>query len=378
VADLASDLDVIVIGAGLVGLACAEALAESGRSVVIVEKGARIAGETSARNSGVVHAGLYYPDGSLKAQLCIRGRMLLTDRTARGRIAVRPLGKLIVAVNDDELSHLSSLERNARACGVELEPLDAAAARRLEPALRVRAALLSPKTGIVDITELASDYLRGALKADATLLPKSTVVALETKAGRGWRVRIRHRDGSEVDAFSRWVINAAGLDADGVARLAGIDVDRLALRQYACKGSYFEVRGPLAKAVRRLIYPLPSGPGLGIHLTQGTDGTLRAGPDAEYVDERDLTVDEAKAETFAQSVARYLPGLSAEHLVPAYAGLRPKLAAPGQPARDFVIRHEAALGLPGLVNLLGIESPGLTASPAIAERVSAIVSEADA
>lgn len=367
------DFDVAVVGAGVIGLACAEALASSGHSVVVLERHARFAQETSSRNSGVVHAGIYYPADSLKARLCLRGRLLLTERAKSGHFQLRQVGKLIVATTEEELARLEVLQRNAAAAGVHLSALDAPAVRRLEPAVHVVAALLSPQSGIVDVHALCGDYLRGALAAGATFAPKSEVIGLERDA-TGWRVRTRQPDGTEFSASTRWIVNAAGLRADHIARLAGVDVDGLGLVHSRCKGSYFTVTSERARTVSHLVYPLPQAAGLGIHLTPDLAGGLRAGPDAEYVESDDLAVDETKRTAFAQAVGRYFAGVRPEDLVPAYAGIRPKLAGPGAPFRDFAIRHEAEIGLPGLINLLGIESPGLTASPAIAELVSWIVS----
>jgi L-2-hydroxyglutarate oxidase LhgO len=365
-------IDVVIVGAGLVGLACAEVLARR-HSVLVVERHRRVGEETSSRNSGVVHAGIYYPKASLKARLCLRGRELLEQRSRDGRVQLRRTGKLIVATSEAELPQLGELAHNAGDCGVSLAALSAQAVAHLEPRLKVVAGLSSPGSGIIDVDDLLTSYRRGATDQGATLLLETRVTALEQGA-RGWRVALRERDGSITSVRAAWIVNAAGLSADWVAALAGVDVAAHGLVQRPCKGSYFSLNGSWARAVSRLVYPLPSAGGLGIHLTLDSSGAVRAGPDAEYVSTPDLTVRASSAASFAESIRRYLPGIRASDLSPAYAGLRPKLTGPNEPFRDFAIRHEAPLGLPGLINLLGIESPGLTASPAIAEWVGAIVS----
>lgn len=373
---LRADFDVAILGAGLVGLACAEAVARLGPSVVVLERHRHFARETSSRNSGVVHAGLYYPADSLKAKLCVRGRQLLTERSKNGHFELRRVGKLIVATSEEDRNRLDGLARNAAASGVGLLPLDAADVRRLEPSLRAAAGMLSPESGIVDAHELARDFHRGARAAGATFAMATEVDRLELESSF-WLVHTRQPDGTRHAIGARFIVNAAGLDADRIARLAGLDVDGLGLRQHLCKGSYFNLAPRVAAGLSHLVYPLPHGPGLGIHLTLDLAGALRAGPDAEYVTTRDYAVDERKREPFAEAIGHFLPAVRPEDLSPAYAGIRPKLAAAGEPFRDFVIRHEADRGLPGLVNLLGIESPGLTASPAIAEAVAELIRGTD-
>lgn len=367
-----AEFDVVIIGAGLVGLACAEALAQR-RSVLVVERHARVGEETSSRNSGVLHAGIYYPKGSLKAELCLRGRRLLEDRCREGRITLARTGKLVVATSEGEIPALERLAENAAECGVPLRMLSADDVARLEPMLRVKSALWSRDSGIIDTAGLLKSYRRGAIDHGATLLLETTVTALE-RGPVDWNVALTERDGSLTRVRTEWIVNAAGLSADQIATMAGVDVRALDLVQRLCKGSYFSLSRRWSGAVSRLVYPLPHGGGLGIHLTLDLAGSLRAGPDARYVTQPEVTPDESALPFFAQALRRYLPDLRDEDLSPAYAGLRPKLAGPGEPFRDFVIRNESVIGLPGLINLLGIESPGLTASPAIAERVAGIVS----
>jgi L-2-hydroxyglutarate oxidase LhgO len=370
------DFEIVVIGGGLIGLACASALAALGHAVLVVERHGRLGQETSSRNSGVVHAGLYYPPGSLKMQLCLRGRELLEEGAIRGDFPVARVGKLVVASATSERPALEALAQNAAACGVVVEWIEGHRVPELEPNLRVEAALLSPSTGIIDPYELLSFLRRRALASGVTFALGTAVVGLLPRGSTGWMVTTRGTDGTLANASCEWVINAAGLEADRVAELAGLDVDAEGLRQYPCKGDYFELSSRAPCRVSRLVYPLPHGAGLGIHLTLDLAGGVRAGPDAAYVDSFDLSVDEGKRTLFAEAIARYLPGVRPEDLTPAFAGIRPKLAMPGQAFRDFAVRHEAVAGLPGLINLLGIDSPGLTASLAIAERVAQIIQQA--
>ena len=364
------DLDVVVVGAGIIGLACAAALARAGRSVLILERADEIARETTSRNSEVVHAGIYYQPGSLKASLCVRGRELLYARCEQHGIAHQRLGKLIVATDDAEVRTLETLRAQADCNGVPLALLDEARVRELEPQVRAVAGLWSPETGIVDGQALALSYLAEAEHHGAVLMRRSELVDLESVAG-GWRVGLRNA-GAELETLSSTaVVNAAGLSSDRVAALAGMDLAAHDYRLHYCKGDYFALAPGRSASlrVRHLVYPVPGVYGLGIHLTMDLAGRVRFGPDTEYVSDVSYDVDARKAGRFAAAVARYLPAVEAGWLVPDYAGIRPKLAAAGEGFRDFVVREESASGLPGLVNCIGIESPGLTAAGAIAERV---------
>jgi L-2-hydroxyglutarate oxidase LhgO len=355
-------LDVVVIGAGVVGLACAARCALRGDRVLVIERNARIAQETSSRNSGVIHAGLYHPPGSLKATLCVRGRELLYARAQRDAIAHRKLGKLVVACEPDQLAQLEQLQVRAQRNGAGVvRILDKAELARLEPHVHAQAALFSPETGIVDAHALASSYWNEAARHAATLALRTEVVSIEPRASE-LRVITRSADRAMFSVRTRAVVNAAGLAATGIARSCGIE-----LTQHACKGDYFALAPRLRGIVSRLVYPLPSQAGLGIHVTLGLDGSLHAGPDASYVDTIDYTVDPAKRALFAAALRRYLPALRADDLTPGYAGIRPKLHGAETSFHDFVIRQAPSR----VVHLLGIESPGLTASEAIAEQVAA-------
>jgi L-2-hydroxyglutarate oxidase LhgO len=367
-------LDVAIIGAGVVGLACAAALARRGQSVIVLERHRRIAQETTSRNSGVIHAGLYYPTGSLKATLCVEGRRLLYERCARAGVPHRRCAKLLVATDDDERRNVEAIyAQGMRNDAGDLRLLDGADVMRLEPAVRAVAGMLSPETGIVDVHALVDSYRREAEAHGAVLALDNAVTALAATPD-GWRIRARTStgggDGDEVAA--RRVVNAAGLDASRVAVLAGVDVRALGYEQRLCKGDYFRIAARHAGIAGRLIYPTPVHAGLGIHITFDLGGKLLAGPDTEYIDRPRYDIDPAKAARFGAALRRYLPAIRDDDLEPDYAGIRPKLQGPGEPFRDFVIDDGAAHGAPGLINLFGIESPGLTASEAIARRVAAL------
>jgi L-2-hydroxyglutarate oxidase LhgO len=341
--------------------------------VLVIERETGTGRITSSRNSGVIHAGIYYPAGSLKARTCTRGRTMLYERAAERGIAHRKTTKLIVAVDDTEITALEKIQARAEAAGVTLTMLDRGALKSREPKLRGVAALHSPESGVIDVHGVVDTFRAEARAHDADLALATWAVGLsashdhlvvDTENARGERLSIR----------APWVVNAAGLDADRIAALAGLDVDALGYRLHPCKGDYFALATAAPRPETALVYPVPDGPGLGIHLTVDLGGRCIAGPDATFVDSReDYAVDESKAEAFAESVARYLPGVATAHLTPDYSGIRPRLAGPGEKFRDFVIEEASAHGAPGLVNLIGIESPGLTASPAIAEHVAAII-----
>jgi L-2-hydroxyglutarate oxidase LhgO len=367
------ECDVAVVGAGAVGLAAAAALAGVGRSVVVLERHDGFARETTSRNSEVIHAGLYYPVGSLKARLCVRGRELLYARCERLRLPHRRLGKLVVAVDEGEraqLERLCALGTGNGAPGLEI--VDAPAVHRLEPDVRARAALWSPGTGIVDAHALCLSWAAEAEAHGALLVLRHDVVSIE-RASDVWKLGALGPGGVRETFSAAAVVNAAGLASDRVAALAGVDVDARGLRLHPCKGDYFALAPGAPLRLQHLVYPVPAGAGLGVHATLDLGGRVRFGPDACYVDRVTYDVDPAKAEAFASAAGRYLPGLRPEWLTPDYAGVRPKLAGPGVAFRDFVVEEASSLGLPGLVNLIGIESPGLTAAAAIAEHVVALL-----
>jgi L-2-hydroxyglutarate oxidase LhgO len=362
-------IDCLVIGAGVVGLAVARALALRGREVVVVERHAAIGMETSSRNSEVIHAGLYYPTGSLKARLCVAGRDALYAYCREREIAHRRCGKLIVATADAQLAKLASIHRQALANGCsEVVALDAHEAQALEPALACVAALSSPHTGIID----THAYML-ALQADAehagALFAFGSEVAGGSVGASGIVLRVRSDDGTENEFEAGSLINCAGLWAPQLAaRIDGLDQGHTP-RAWFAKGNYYSLAGKAPFS--RLVYPVPEPGGLGVHLTLDLGGQARFGPDVEWLDdpqgELDYTVDPARADGFYREIRAYWPQLPDASLQPAYAGVRPKISGPGAPAADFLFTNH---GCPHYLGLYGIESPGLTASLAIAEHVA--------
>ena len=361
-------VDTIVIGAGVVGLAVARALAVHGREVMLLEAAESFGTGTSARNSEVIHAGIYYPQGSLKARLCVHGRQLLYDYCAERGVEHRRCGKLIVATSAAQLDELRTIQGCAAANGVaDLQWLTREQALVLEPRLECQAALLSPSTGIVDSHGLMLSLLGDAEHAGAMLVTQAEVVALDASAGG---IRVSTADGTQLQA--RLVVNAAGPHAPLLAtRTRGLD-PRLVPRAYFAKGSYFSLGG--RAPFRHLVYPVPEPGGLGVHLTLDLGGQAKFGPDVEWVASADdLQVDPARGGAFYDEVRKYWPDLADGALQPGYAGIRPKISGPGEPAADFVIQGLRVHGIAGLVNLFGIESPGLTSCLALAEAVLEVV-----
>ena len=354
-------VDVVVIGAGVVGLAVARCLALAGREVLVLERHDAIGTETSSRNSEVIHAGIYYPTGSNKARLCVRGKHLLYAYCAKAGVPHANCGKVIVAVRDDDVSRLDAYREQAAINGAgDLTALSGVQVRQLEPEVRAVAGLLSPTTGIID----SHSYmlaLQGELEAAGGWVAFLTeVVGLEATD-----------DGIDVhtEAMSlraSWVVNAAGLSAPGVAGWMGV-----APKAHYARGRYYALTGP--QPFKRLVYPLPEPGGLGVHVTLDLAGQAKFGPDVEWLDTVDYTFDDSAREAFVAAIASYYPGIDADRLHPSYTGVRPKISGPDEANADFVLAGPAQHGTPGLVNLLGIESPGLTASLAIGEAVEAMI-----
>ncbi len=364
-----AEVEVVVVGAGAVGLACAAVIARHGREVVVLERHDGPARETTSRNSGVVHAGLYYAPGSLKAESCVEGRALLYTRCARDGIAHQKVGKIVVATSEEEIPILEGRRGRGVANGAgALAMLDADEVRRREPRVRAVAGLFSPESGIVDAEALAKSYAREATANGARIAYRTELEAIEPRGDR-WALTTRAADGDRFVLVAESVINAAGLAADHVARVAGLDVDALSWRLRFCKGDYFAMAPRLGPITKHLVYPVPVHAGLGVHVTMDLGGVYRAGPDTEYVEAPRYDVDPAKAARFAEAIRRYLPEVSADDLAPDYAGVRPKLYGPGEATRDFVLEERPS----GIVHLVGIESPGLTASESLARRVTALI-----
>jgi len=368
-------IDTLVIGAGVVGLACARALALAGHEVLIVEREGAIGTGVSSRNSEVIHGGMYYDAGSLKAQLCVRGRHLLYDYLAERGLAHRRCGKLIVATHERETPKLQAILARGQANGVhDLRLVDAAEARSMEPAVACAAALHSPSTGIVDSHALMTALLGDAENAGALLALRSPFAGAR-RVGGEWIARTGGDDPFELAA--RWIVNAAGLGAQAAARsIEGIAPAAIPTQRLA-KGHYFALAG--RAPFSHLIYPTPVDGGLGVHLTLDLGGQAKFGPDVQWLAPEaseatlDYAVDPARQAAFEADIRRYWPGLPAGALQPAYSGVRPKLSGPGEPAADFVIAGPRDHGCVGIVQLFGIESPGLTAALAVAERVLEIV-----
>lgn len=363
---MAESVETVVIGAGVVGLAIARALALQGREVIILEAESAFGTGISARNSEVVHAGLYYPKDSLKARFCVQGRKALYDFAASHGVPLQKCGKLVVATSDTEVPALARIREKAMANGVDdLEELTAAEACALEPALACRGALLSPSTGIVDSHALMLAML-GDAESEGAMLALNAPMLTGKVSGTGFVLEV---GGSEAMTLEcRQVINSAGLSAPGVAQ--GIEgmPPSLVPQLWLARGNYFSLEG--RSPFTRLIYPVPESAGLGVHLTLDLGGAARFGPDVEWIQEIDYQVDPARGERFYASIRRYWPELKDGSLHADYAGIRPKIQAPGDPARDFMIQGADVHGISGLVNLFGIESPGLTASLAIGDYVA--------
>jgi L-2-hydroxyglutarate oxidase LhgO len=367
-------VDAVVIGAGVVGLAVARALALAGREVLLLEAADAIGTGTSSRNSEVIHAGLYYAPGSLKARLCVQGRELLYAYCASHGIEHRRCGKLIVATDAAQVPALQTLRQRAEACGVhDLQWLDAAQAQALEPQLRCSAALLSPSTGIVDSHGLMLS-LQGEAEAHGAMLALKSPLQGLRRVVDGFELQVG--GDTPMQLHARSVVNSAGLHAVSLAsRFEGLPAAALP-QAYWARGHYFACPGK--PAFSRLIYPMPDEAGLGVHVTLDLGGQMRFGPDVQWIalaepGAEDYRVDPARAAPFADAIRRYWPGLPDGALQPAYAGIRPKISGPGQPAAAFMIQGPAAHGVAGLVNLFGIESPGLTASLAIAGCVAGLL-----
>jgi L-2-hydroxyglutarate oxidase LhgO len=367
-------VECIVAGAGVVGLAVARALALAGREVLVLEAAEGIGTETSSRNSEVIHAGIYYPAGSLMARFCVAGRRALYAYCAERGVPHRNCGKLIVATSEEENASLAQIKARAEANGVEgMRLLSAEEARAMEPNLRCTAALLSPTTGIID-----SHAYMLALQGDAENAGAMFVFHSKVLGGRA------SRNGIEIDVGGAEpmslhcdvFVNAAGLHAPSLARtIQGVPRETIPTEYYA-KGNYFTLSG--RSPFSRLIYPVPVPGGLGVHLTIDLGGQARFGPDVEWVDHIDYRVDPARADVFYDAVRRYWPGLKDGALQPGYSGIRPKIVPPSVAKQDFVVHGPAMHGIPGLVNLFGIESPGLTASLALADYVRDLAGEAAA
>jgi len=357
------DADITIIGAGVIGLAVAAELSDGRRTIYILEKNESHGRGISSRNSEVIHAGIYYPQGSLKARLCVEGRMMLYEICAKNDIPHRMTGKLIIAVSQNELDIIEQLMNNAELNGVSgLSLLGHSEVKAAEPNIRAAGALLSPETGIINAHALMDYYLEEARARGAEIVYRTTVEGIE-RLSSGYSIMTTDNSGEHFHFTSERVINAAGLHSDTIAKMVGMEYEL-----HYCKGDYFSIQNVARGVVQRLIYPVPekNHVGLGVHLTLDLSDRMKLGPDATYVGRNeDYRVDASKVDRFYEAASRYLPFVRRDDIIPDMSGIRPKLQGPGEGFRDFVISED----LPGFINLVGIESPGLTAAPAIASYV---------
>jgi len=367
------DASVTIVGAGVVGLAIAAEVSRKYSPVFVLERHGRYGQETSSRNSEVIHAGIYYPHGSLKARLCVEGKKLLYDLCTAHNIPHKRIGKIITATSNNELEALHKLYDHALGNGVQLDMLSAERVHSMEPNIASMGGILSSSTGIVSAHGLMDYFYHTAKEQGTEVQSHCEVVGIERRAS-DFQITISE-SGQRSTFTTEWLINAAGLESDTIARLAGLDPDSAGYRLHHAKGSYFAVTGTKRMMVSRLIYPVPPRESLGVHAVVDLGGGLKFGPDVEYLANRtiDYSVDASKLRTFGESVRRIVPSIKDEDLTPDMSGIRAKLQAKGEPPKDFIIKHESDGGLTGLINLIGIDSPGLTASPAIARYVAGMM-----
>ncbi len=362
---MTDELDCVVVGAGVVGLAIGRSLANAGRNVVVLEAEPEIGMHTSSRNSEVIHAGIYYDQDSLKAKLCVQGREMLYDYCEARRVPHKRIGKLIVASHESELDRLDAIREKAQKNGVtNLQRIGKAEIREREPAIAAEAALFSPSTGIIDSHTLMLSLQADIEACGGAVLTHSKVANARVSNG-GFELSL---DDSDETFRCRMLVNSAGLYAGQFAnRIAGLG-DKYVPTTHFAIGHYFAYPGK--SPFNHLVYPLPTDGGLGVHATNDMGNCARFGPDVEWIADVDYAFDDSRKSDFAKAIRRFLPDLDENRLAPAYTGIRPKLAGPGEPARDFIIQDEAVHGIPELVNLFGIESPGLTACLAIGDLVA--------
>jgi L-2-hydroxyglutarate oxidase LhgO len=370
-------IDIAIIGAGTIGLAIAMEIADGQKNIFVLEKEPDFGKHTSSRNSEVIHAGIYYRPGSLKANLCIEGNALLYEICERNNIAYKRIAKIIVATSEGQIGDLYRLYKNAKDSGVKgLEMVNEVQILKMEPNVHAAAGIFSPNTGIFD-THAYMKHLIAETKASGAQISYNSEVTGIKKMAEGYQITVLDADKQNFSFIADVIINSAGLFSDKVAQMAGIDIKKEGYDLKYCKGQYFRVSGKSQKLVSRLVYPVPRprGHSLGIHAGLDLVGNLRFGPDEHYMKENkiDYDVDESQKQAFFDSVSRYLPIVKLEDFYPDTAGIRPKLQGPDDDFRDFVIKEEKDLGLEGFINLIGIESPGLTAAPAIAKMVKGML-----
>lgn len=365
--------DIAIVGAGVVGLAVGLELSRNYKDVYIIEAEDSFGRGISSRNSEVIHAGIYYPKDSLKARTCVEGRRMLYDFCEKNKVGYKKTGKLIVAASDAETRDLESLFRHGLGNGVDdLKLLSENEIKKLESRVEAKRAIFSPSTGIIDSHGLMKKMASRFLYNKGAVAYNSEVAGID-RTRSGYEITVKDKAEGIFKFFTRIFINSAGLNSDKIAGMSGLSKDEYRLKY--CKGDYMRVNSAKAKLINRPVYPVPGkkAAGLGIHATPDLGGSLRLGPDDEYVDRIDYDVDAAKANAFYESVRTFLPFIAPEDLSPDTAGVRPKLQGPGEDFRDFIIKDEIENGLPGFINLIGIESPGLTSALSIAGLVRDMV-----
>jgi len=367
------DAEITIIGAGVVGLAIAEKISQHNPQVFVVEKHSTFGQETSSRNSEVIHAGIYYVKNSLKAKLCVEGKNLLYHFCDRYELPYHRCGKLIVATTEEEITALEQVEQKALSNGVaDLYWMTQEEVKAMEPNLFAVKALFSPSTGVIDSYWYLKRLETNSINNGVQFAYSSVVTGIE-KLTEGYQIDLNDADGQPFSFTSKKVINAAGLESFNIASMVGVNDEDLTI--HFCKGEYFRIQPPKHKLLNRLVYPVPSKDALGIHVTIDMGGGVKLGPDVQYLDtnEYDYTLTPSRRKVFFESTHRFLPFLEEEDLIPEMAGIRPKTQTKDGPPRDFYIREESMRGLPGFVNLIGMESPGLTASLAIGNYVERLL-----
>ncbi len=369
------DAEITIIGAGVVGLAIGEKLSGEFSNVFLIERHLAFGQETSSRNSEVIHAGIYYPEGSLKSRLCIEGKKLLYDYCKIHDVPFNNCGKLIVATNESETGIIMDIKQTAFCNGVkDLTILDRDAVAEMEPEIFAVQAIYSPSTGIVDSHSLMKSFETSTVNNGGKIVYGSEVKGIK-RTSCGYEIQLIDSDKSDFSFTTRILINSAGLGSDQISEMAGIRDENL--RIMFCKGEYFRLNPPKNRLINRLVYPVPlhNLEGTGIHVTIDMAGGVKLGPDVTYLKSNiyDYTVDAGKRDSFYKSASKFLPFLEAGDISPDMSGIRPKIQKPGEPARDFYIKEEAEKGYPGFINLIGIESPGLTSSLAIANHVRSLI-----
>jgi L-2-hydroxyglutarate oxidase LhgO len=368
------DAEITIIGAGVIGLAIAERASGNTRNVFVIEKHPTFGQETSSRNSEVIHAGIYYPKDSLKAKLCVEGKSLLYDYCKKYEIPFKNCGKLIVATDDKEIAVIDGIKNTAAGNGVDLEIFDRNRIKELEPEVFALKALFSPTTGIIDSHSLMKRFETNILINGGQIVYGSEVTGIR-KTDEGYEISILDADKNNFSFTSRMIINSAGLTSDKISEMAGMKDERLSI--HFCKGEYFRIKPPKNRLLNRLVYPVPHTnlEGIGIHVTIDMGGGVKLGPDVTYLESNvyDYSLNPEKQEAFWKSARKFLPFLEIDDIAPEMAGIRPKTQKPGEPVRDFYICEESERGNPGFINLIGMESPGLTSCIAIANHVMTLI-----